>query len=139
MTTIAALTFVPCSRNDPAGRSIHTEAIGKSLSRCRGPFATTATSRPPLLNFDTTCPTWRMPTRGQPSEERRPPERIAPAARQSTPVHCYASPPRSPPRATPPLRTATVSQRASYCEWGHVRRVAVVGVTPIVPNYRSLT
>ncbi len=47
ITTIAAFTFVPCSLNEPAGRSIHAEQISPNSSRCRGPFAQIATSRPP--------------------------------------------------------------------------------------------
>ena len=39
ITTIAVLTFVPCSLNEPAGRSIQSAQIGASPSRCRGPLA----------------------------------------------------------------------------------------------------
>ena len=36
ITTIAALTLVPCFLNDPAGRSIHSAAIASNRSCCRG-------------------------------------------------------------------------------------------------------
>lgn len=55
MTTIAAFTSVPDALNEPAGRSIHSVASSMNLSRCRGPLAQIATSRPPGFKCVKAC------------------------------------------------------------------------------------